>query len=77
MDISYGPSMRFVTDAADPTATVAVIPAGVAGHPADPHYTDQLALFLAGETIPMPWTREAVEKATVSTLLLEPANGSR
>ena len=50
-----------------------IIPAGVAGHPADPHYADQLPLFLAGEAIRVPWTREAVERATVSTLALVPA----
>lgn len=72
IDISYGPSMRLVTDAADPSATLAVIPAGVAGHPADPHYADQLPLYLAGEAIRLPWTREAVERAAMSTLTLEP-----
>jgi penicillin amidase len=72
MDISYGPSMRFVTDAADPAATLAVIPAGVAGHPADPHYADQLPLYLDGRAIRLPWGREAAAREAASTLVLEP-----
>lgn len=75
IDISYGPSMRFVTDAADPESTVAVIPGGQSGHPADPHYADQLPLWLAGEARPLAWGAEAIERATVERLALVPAGG--
>ena len=73
VDISYGPSMRFVTDAADPEATTAVLPGGQAGHPGDPHYADQLPLFLAGETRPVPWSERAIARAAVASLELAPA----
>jgi acyl-homoserine lactone acylase PvdQ len=75
IDIAYGPSMRLVTDAGDPDSTVAVLPGGQSGHPADPRYDDQLPLWLAGETRPLPWRPEAVERAAVERLALVPAGG--
>jgi acyl-homoserine lactone acylase PvdQ len=65
--------MRFVTDARDPAATLAVLPGGQAGHPADPHYDDQLALYLAGEARRVPWGREASLAAEISRLTLIPS----
>ncbi|MCB1008910.1 MAG: penicillin acylase family protein, partial [Acidobacteria bacterium] len=41
-DVTYGPSMRFVTDAARPERTLSVVPGGQSGHPWDPHYDDQI-----------------------------------
>jgi len=73
IDVSYGPSMRFVTDAARPDSTLAIAPGGQAGHPADPHYDDRLADYLAGRMEPVAWSEEAIARATVSTLRLEPA----
>ncbi len=73
MDVTYGPSMRFVTDAADPESSLAILPGGQSGHPWDPHYADQLPLFLSGAARPTAWGREAIERATLSTLRLEPA----
>jgi penicillin amidase len=71
--VTYGPSMRWTTDLADPDATLAVLPAGQAGHPRDPHYDDQLPLYRAGELRPFPWSRDAVAAAAVSRLVLRPA----
>ena len=70
--VSYGPSMRWVTDLADPDATTAVLPAGQAGHPGDDHYDDQLPLYRAGQEHPFPWTDAAIAAATVSRLELVP-----
>ena len=70
--VSYGPSMRWATDLADPDATRAVLPAGQAGHPSDPHYDDQLPLYRAGEEHPFPWSEAAIDAATVSRLELTP-----
>jgi penicillin amidase len=70
--VTYGPSMRWATDLADPDGTLAILPGGQAGHPGDPHYDDQLPLFLAGRTRPVPWSEEAIERATVSRLDLVP-----
>ncbi|HSM50318.1 MAG TPA: penicillin acylase family protein, partial [Thermoanaerobaculia bacterium] len=70
--VTYGPSMRWTTDLADPDGTLAILPGGQAGHPGDRHYDDQLPLFLAGRTRPVPWSEEAIERATVSRLELVP-----
>ena len=72
MDVTYGPSMRMVTDLADLDRTVAVLPGGQAGHPWDPRYDDQLPDYLAGRVRPFPWTPEAIEAAAVSRLRLAP-----
>jgi len=50
-----------------------VIPAGQSGNPMSPHYEDQLPLWKKGAGVPIPWTAEAVAKATVATLKLVPA----
>ncbi|MGH7858357.1 MAG: penicillin acylase family protein, partial [Candidatus Binatia bacterium] len=73
IDVSYGPSMRFVTDASDPERTLVAVPGGQSGHPFDAHYADRLGPFLAGEAQPAAWSRAAVERATVSRLRLVPA----
>lgn len=70
--VVYGPSMRWLTEVAAPDATLAVLPGGQSGHPWDPHYDDQLPLYLAGELHPVAWSEEAVQAATVSRLTLAP-----
>jgi len=77
IDVTYGPSMRFVTDAADPESSVAILPGGQAGHPADPHYADQLDDYLAGRFRPIAWSAEAIDRVAVSRLRLEPARPDR
>lgn len=73
MDVTYGPSMRFVTEAANPERTLAGLPGGQSGHPFDRHYADQLEPFLAGELHSVPWSEETIERAAVSRLRLQPA----
>ena len=72
LDVDYGASMRLVNDLGDPDRGLAILPGGQSGHPFDPHYDDQLPLYLRRETRPVPWTEEAIEKATVSRLQLTP-----
>ena len=72
LDVDYGASMRLVNDLGDPDRGLAILPGGQSGHPFDPHYDDQLPLYLRLETRPVPWTDEAIEKATVSRLQLVP-----
>jgi acyl-homoserine lactone acylase PvdQ len=69
IDVLEGPSMRLLQDAADPAATLAILPGGQSAHPFDPHYDDQLPLYLAGRLRAAPW-RVAT---AASTLSLEPA----
>lgn len=68
--IVYGPSMRWIAEPGGDDALFAVLPGGQSGHPFDPHYADQLGLYLTGELRPVPWSRDAVREATVSVLRL-------
>lgn len=70
--VTYGPSMRWVVDWSQPDQAWAVLPGGQSGHPADPHYDDQIELYLEGKLKPAPWSEAAIEKATVSRLELSP-----
>ena len=76
IDVAYGPSMRFVTDAGDPAATTGVLPGGQSGHPADPHYADQLPVFLAGGTLPLPWPDPERPIVAESRLVLAPGRAA-
>ncbi len=56
-------SMRMAVDLGDLESSRWVLPGGQSGDPASPHYDDQLAVFLAGGGIPIPWSVEAVHHA--------------
>ena len=73
LDVEYGASMRLVNDLGDADRGLSILPGGQSGHPWDPHYADQLPLYLRRETRPVPWTEDAIAKATVSKLQLVPA----
>ena len=66
------PSWRHIADLGDIDGSLSVLPTGQSGNPASPHWNDQLPLWSAGEHHAMPFTREAVEAAAVSTLTLSP-----
>ena len=66
------PSWRAVYDLADLDRSIGVLPTGVSGNPASTHWNDQTELYAAGLYHPLPFTREAVEAATVATLRLVP-----
>lgn len=70
--VTYGPSMRWVVDWGQPEQAWAVLPGGQSGHPSDPHYDDQIALYLRGELKPAPWSEAAIEAATKHRLVLKP-----
>lgn len=72
MEVTHGPSMRWVGDCGDPDRSRCVLPLGQSGHPADAHYDDQLPIFLVGKTHDMHWSEASIAKATVSTLILQP-----
>src|SRR5262245_59528688 len=62
------PSWRAVWDLADLERSVAVVPSGVSGNPASPHWADQSELYAAGEARPAGFTTPAM-----ATLTLRPA----
>ncbi|WP_370375398.1 penicillin acylase family protein [Isoptericola sp. b515] len=70
--VQTGPSMRMVVDLADLDASTWVTVTGTSGHPASPHYDDQLSAWAAGETFAWPFSREAVEESAEDTATLVP-----
>ena len=72
-EVTAAPSMRMVVSMDDLDASRWISLTGVSGHPASEHYTDQTDLWARGETIPWPFTRDAVDDAADHRLTLEPA----
>ena len=72
-DVTAAPSMRMVVSLADWDDSRWINLTGVSGHPASSHYSDQTELYVAGETLPWAFSREAVEAAGEDTLVLLPA----
>lgn len=72
-EVTAAPSMRMVVDLGDLDASTWVNLTGSSGHPASPHYADQLAAWAHGETFPWPFSRDAVAEATADRLELRPA----
>jgi penicillin amidase len=70
--VKSGPSMRQITDLADPTLALGVIPAGQSGLPASPHYQDLLPLWLAGEYHPLLMQRADIDQVAEGRLVLSP-----
>ena len=66
------PSWRAVYDLADLDRSVGVLPSGVSGNPASPHWNDQTERWLGGEPHPLPFTEAAVAAAKVGDLRLLP-----
>ena len=69
---SEAASYRQILDIGLWDASLGVNITGQSGHPRSPHYFDQNRLWRQGEYRPLPFTRPAVEAATVSRLELVP-----
>ena len=66
------PSMRMVLDVGNWDKNLFALPGGQSGNPLSPHYDDQFPLWARGAGITIPWSPEAVERVSVSTLTLSP-----
>ena len=71
-ETSEGASYRQILDVGAWDQSVAVNTTGQSGHPASPHYFDQNPLWQQGKDHDLPFTRAAVDAATVSRLTLVP-----
>ncbi|MBW3552096.1 MAG: penicillin acylase family protein [Gemmatimonadetes bacterium] len=68
-----GPSMRHIADMGNLDAAGGfVIGTGQSGIPFARHYDDQRPLWSGGALVPVPLSREAVQRRTTRTLILEP-----
>jgi penicillin G amidase len=67
-----GPSMRLIADMADPDNTRLTNFMGQSGHPASPHYGDQLDAWVRVEPLRLPFSEEAIARITRHTLTLTP-----
>jgi penicillin amidase len=71
--LTGGPSFRMVLDVGNWDNSRAVNYPGQSGNPDDVHYRDLTEMWLTGKYFPLLYTRDAVEKATVTRILLKPA----
>jgi penicillin amidase len=71
-EVGHVPSMRMVIDLADFDRSTWVNLTGASGHAFDPHYADQTALWVRGQTRPWPFTPAASREAATQTLRLTP-----
>ncbi len=66
------PSWRAIYDLADLDASLGVLPTGVSGNPASPHWNDQTGLWAGGGHHPLPMSATAIRAASRSKLVLFP-----
>ncbi|MFQ3646430.1 MAG: penicillin acylase family protein [Anaerolinea sp.] len=70
--VRSSPSMRMIIDIGSPDNSLSIQTTGQSGHPASPHYTSMIDRWSRVEYNPMLFTREAVQAAAASTLILLP-----
>jgi penicillin amidase len=69
-DVTNGPSMRALYDGAEPDAARIITTTGQSGSPFNGHNTDWIKLWLANETVPFPFSAEAVDQAAKNVVVL-------
>ncbi len=70
--VTAAPSMRMVVDLGDLDSSTWVTLTGTSGHPASPHYADQLGAWAQGTTFPWPFSTAATQADAVDRLTLRP-----
>ncbi|HKT13368.1 MAG TPA: penicillin acylase family protein [Terriglobia bacterium] len=71
--LGVGPSMRMVVDLGNLEDSVQNITLGESGQVFSPYYKDQIEAWYHGQSFPMLFSDEDVQKGTVHRLVLEPA----
>jgi penicillin amidase len=71
--VRSGPAFRHVVDMADVQGARMIIDTGQSGHPRSPHFFDQNAKWLSGQTNPMAMDLDAIKKSARHTLVFKPA----
>jgi penicillin amidase len=70
--VTNGPSYRLTIDMSDLESARIVQTTGQSGNPFDKHYSDLVDRWLRGDSVPLPFSRSAVENGVASRLTLEP-----
>jgi len=70
--VKGGPSYRLVAEPAQFDGATIIDTTGQSGVPFDGHYGDLIDSYLTGKTIPLPFTKAAVDAATAQILTLTP-----
>jgi len=70
--VSHGPSMRWISVVGDADQSLSILPGGQSGHPFDPHYDDQLELFLEGRLRSLSWREPTIADGTVGEMRFNP-----
>ncbi len=71
-DVTSNPSMRMIAPLGDPDGMLVIAPLGQSGQAGHPHYEDMTPLWAAGEYVPLPMGRAAVEALAQERLTLIP-----
>ena len=66
------PSYRLLVDLSDLDGARIVITTGQSGNPFATHYKDQIDTWRNGDSLPLPFARDAIAAATVATMTLSP-----
>jgi len=69
---SFGPSERLTVDLSNFDQSTLNTVTGQAGNFLSPHYMDQWEAWYEGRTFPLPFSKEAVQRASAHELVLEP-----
>ncbi|UUZ60617.1 penicillin acylase family protein [Nocardioides sp. B-3] len=75
-EVTAAPSMRMVVSPADFDRSLYINLTGVSGHPGSSHYGDQTELYVNGDYLPRPFSRDAIVEAADDTLILKPADAT-
>ena len=71
-NVTNGPSYRMTLDMSDLESARIIQTTGQSGNPFDKHYSDLVDRWLRGDSLPLPFSRSAVENGEASRLTLEP-----
>ena len=70
--VSVLPSYRLTIDMSDLDGARIIQTTGQSGNPFDGHYGDLIDTWRNGETVPLPFSAKAVDKAAAATVTFEP-----
>ena len=60
------PAVRAVYDLGDLERSASVVPAGISGNPASPHWADQAPLYAAGDSKPAGFDEPSTATLTIA-----------